>query len=381
MHRAVIGELGLAEACVADSRDPVVVNAVNHQFCFGAAADRIVIRIVCTLAVDDRSSDAVNADVDGQLGRSGAFAVLLEPIFNFKLQLNARCRLQRRDIFLACSVVKVGLPFFHRQRNGDAHRADDKPGAVFRVVAAAGRFLPPEGDIVVSAEVATAVQMHAVDIIGACLGCRRTGDRRTFGVVLRIDRERPDLRGVVPTVEAVVPFARAHLGGEQLVHLVRRDAVGRALIVDVHGDRARRDFEYAFPRLRVERVVAQTRGGFGIHRHLHVVLADAAARAARLIADRLITESYAREHVCEFVVSPQAAVYKVVQRVAVGIPFDIADFRAVDRRRAVRGEGERRAGDGECNFPCLFLVVGSGHLVVHGVFAVLRNVYERFDRV
>ena len=223
--------------------------------------------------------------------------------------------------------------------------------------------------------------MYAVDIISGCLGYRRTGDRRTFGVVLRIDRERPDLRGVVPRVEVVVPFARANLGGELLVHLVRRDAVGRALIVDVHGDRARRDFEYAFPRLRGERVVAQTRGGFGIHRHLHVVLADAAARAARLIADRLITESYTREHGRKLVAFDQTAISKVVQRFFVGIPNDVALFGAVDCRRAVRGEGERRAGDGECNFPCLFLVVGSGHLVVHGVFAVLRNVYERFDRV
>ena len=379
MHRAVIGELGLVEACVADVVDPLVIGFLNPEIRADAFADRVVVRII---RADNRCLDPVMPRVDGQIGRSSRFLRVIQPIFDFKSQVDA-LRLQVRLILLAFPVV---IEIIRRSRNrlqrdDNAHRGDDKPGAVFRIVAAAGRFLPPEGDIVVFAEVAIAVQMSAVDVIGACLGCRRTGDRRAFGIVLRIDLERPDLRGVVPRVEIVVPFARAHLGEELLVHLVRRDAVGRALIVDVHGDRARRDFEYAFPRLRGEHVVAQTRGGFGIHRHLHVVVADAAARAARLIADRLITESYAREHVCEFVVSPQAAVYKVVQRVAVGIPFDIADFRAVDRRRAVRGEGERRAGDGECNFPCLFLVVGSGHLVVHGVFAVLRNVYERFDRV
>ena len=390
IHRAVIGEHGLvAEACAYDSVCPVVVNAVNLKSGFGAAADRIVIRIVRTLAVDNRRFDAVFTDIDGQCGRSEAFAVLLAPIFNFKLQLNARCRLQRRDIFLACSVVKVGLPFFHRQRNGDAHRADDEPGAVCRIVAAAGRFLPIEGDRVVFAEVAIAVQMYAVDIISGCLGYRRTGDRQAFGIVLRIDRKRPDLRGVVPRVEVVVPFARANLGGELLVHLVRRDAVGRALIVDVHGDRARRDFEGVFLRLRVERVVAQARGGFGIHRHLHVVLADVAALAARRIIERLVIKGYAGEHGFEAVVSQQVAVYKVVQRVAVGIPFDVADFRAVDRRRAVRGEGERRLvnlkGD-ETLRPRYRDMVGRADAVIDFIRTVMvevvpfeNDIFERSD--
>ena len=385
MHRAVIGELGLVEACVADVVDPLVIGFLNPEIRADAFADRVVVRII---RADNRCLDPVMPRVDGQIGRSCRFFRIIEPIFDFKLQVDA-LRLQVRLILLAFPVV---IEIIRRSRNrlqrdDNAHRGDDKPGAVFRIVAAAGRFLPPEGDIVVSAEVAIAVQMHAVDIIGACLGCRRTGDRRAFGIALRIDRKRPDLRGVVPRVEIVVPFARAHLGVEQLVHLVRRDAVGRALIVDVHGDRARRDFERSLFRLRGEHVVAQARGGFGIHhRHLHVVLADVAALAARRIADRLITESYAREHGRKLVAFDQTAISKVVQRFFVGIPNDVADFRAVDRRRAVRGEGERRLVNLKGNCSVFRDMVGRADAVIDFIRTVMvevvpfeNDIFERSD--